>query len=264
MQQVQQAQQQQAQQAQQQQFQGQLLGAHTLPHPPQQQHQQSPAAHINVPYGQAKEFLSHRFQSTIISPMQQEIDALRAQVDRLSGVLRPSDPAYQEIVREALARFGKPGSIKLFDRRRVKLTQIKRDLEAKEIQIGALLEEVASLRLNAALYAQRCDIDDELRGEKREEKNDRVGRWEEDAAARDKAARDRVARDQKKLDRRAQPRASASLDRYAAAFAPPQYAAAPAAFAPFPPQSFAGTPASHSRPASAQAEDAGMSSDDSA
>jgi hypothetical protein len=165
----------------------------------------SPAAGVNLPYAQVKAFLTHRFESSIINPLQQQVDMLRAERDRLCGVLNPSDPICMEIVSEAQARFTKPGSIKLFDKRRLKMIDLRKQLAHKEQMMATLLPEIAELRVSCALYRAQVDKDNIQRGEVKADKRAMQLRWEEDAARRQKAKEDKLERDSAKVRNVKQP-----------------------------------------------------------
>ncbi len=198
---------------------GQLLGAHGLR--PGQVHWQgpgtSPAAGVNLPYGIARDFVATRLQNTVIAPLQQQVDGLRAERDRLCGVLHPEDPAAVALVREAQARFSKPGGIKLFDRRRLKMVDLRKQLVSKEQMLATLIEEIGELRINCALYRAQVDKDNVARGEVKDERHDRTGRWEEEAARRQRAKEEKLARDAAKVNAVKQP---VQLSSYMSEFLP--------------------------------------------
>ena len=168
----------------------------------------SPAASFQTTYGQAKEFLSsnapaaQRFQSNIIGPQQQEIDALRAQVMRLSGVLIPSDPRHYAIVREASARFAKSGGPAMLKRRRAKLKGMTGDLKALEDRVGVSIQEMAELRLNCTLYASQVEQDQRRYGDIEQEEAEKVARWEAEAVRLEQARVDRRRREDEQTARR--------------------------------------------------------------
>ena len=175
-----------------------------MPHPAGPQFGASPAANVTGTYGDFKQFMlssnpaAQRFQSRLVSPLQQQVDALRAERDRLCGVLHPDDPIAVELVREAHARFAKPGGKKLFDKRRQKMIDLRKQLAAKEDLLGTLLEEIAELRINCALYRAQVDIDNVARSEGKDERTERTTRWEEEAARRQRAREEKLAREEAK------------------------------------------------------------------
>ncbi len=147
-----------------------------------------------------------------------QIDSLRAERDRLSGVLHEDDPVAIAIVREALARFSKPGGIKLFDRRLLKMIDLRKQLaDVKEATMATLIAEIGEIRINCALYRAQVDKDNVARGEVKDERNDRVGRWEEDMARRQEAKEDKLARDSAKVNAVKQP---VQLNEYMSEFLP--------------------------------------------
>jgi hypothetical protein len=194
---------------------GVLLGAHNIPHPHINMplFDGSPAPHALVQYGAVKAKFVPR-----IMQHQVEIDSLRAQVMRLSGVLPESDPRHQAIVREVRARFGKPAGPKMFDRRRAKLKKMRGELESMEETVTAMLQGVAELRLNCALYAAQVDIDNRQINYISEERTARVERWEEEEQRLQKQREDRIRRDQEAAARKRTPVTFAN--QYAAQFLP--------------------------------------------
>jgi len=180
----------------------------------------SPAAGFTATWAQFKNFVNtsapaaQRFKAHIVGAQQQEIDSLRAQVRthntgranecsepmrptltfvlccccrcevaRLSGVLLPDDPEYGAIVREARARFAKPGGEKLFQKREAKLTRLAGDLQSKEFLVSTLLREISTLRLRCVLYEGQVDLDKQQMGSIVQDKEQRIDRWEEQERA---------------------------------------------------------------------------------
>lgn len=92
----------------------------------------SPPANFQTTYGEAKEFLTKRFESKIITPQQQELDRLRAENMRLQGILHPSDPRRQEIIDYINAKFGKPAGPKIFDKRRDKTLALRKGTQTQQ------------------------------------------------------------------------------------------------------------------------------------
>ena len=103
-----------------------------LPPPPPVAAASSPPASFQTTYGEAKEFLTKRFESTIITPKQREIDSLRAENMRLSGVFHPNDPRRQEIIDFINAKFSKPGGPKMFDKRRDKTLALRNGTQQQQ------------------------------------------------------------------------------------------------------------------------------------
>ena len=242
----------------------------------------SPAANYKATWTEFKNFVqtsapaAQRFKSHIIGAQQQEVDALRAQVARLSGILQPNDPEYVEIVREARARFAKPAGPKMFAKRRAKLKTMEGNLNAMEENVGELLSSISALRLNCMLYAGQVEKDDAQAGEIGEEKNLRASRWEEQDAERKRLKDERIKRNQEKRNKeRAREQqqlgiAAEHFNRFLPAnMRPPP---APAANAPFPtpttayapfPAAYAPAPAAYA-PGAADARMADDSDTDSA
>lgn len=161
----------------------------------------SPPLGMMVQYGQAKHFLHARYEANIIQPQQREIDHLRAEVARLSGELLPTDPRYHEIVREANARFSKPGGIKLFLKRKQKLIDLKKQLQSKEELVASLIHELGEIRLNCALYTQQLEHDAAAMTYIENDRRDRVARMEAEEERRMKAKEERLEREKEKVDR---------------------------------------------------------------
>jgi hypothetical protein len=158
-------------------------------------------------------------QSNIITPLQKEVDGLRAQNARLQGILLEGDPRRDKIIREAQARFNKPAGPKMWDKRKLKLKTLKYELESKEAQVATLLEEIAKVRIECALYAQQVDYEEGLRDETHREHEYRVRRWEEENKHRIQMQEERLEREQRKQARRRAP--ERALDpRYMEAFIP--------------------------------------------
>ena len=174
----------------------------------------------------------------------------RVQVSRLSGVLLPDDPEYSAIVREARARFAKPGGEKLFQKREAKLTRLAGDLQSKEFLVSTLLREISTLRLQCVLYAGQVDLDKQQMGSIVQDKEQRVDRWEEQERERQRLKAERIAREQQRMQQQQQQRQQAIPLTHFNRFLPPQLQQhAPAPFAPAP---------------FAAAQDAAMDSDGSA
>lgn len=196
---------------------------------PEQMTGSSPAFVAVMQQRTTKNFEQHiaaNFQSNIVGPQQQEIDRLRSEVARLSGVLQPSDPRYQMIHRETMARFAKPGGKKLFDRRRLKFITLRKMLTEKEQMVATLLEEIGEVRLNCILYADQVDRDSMQRVDIGSDQQARVQRWEEEEARRQAAKEERIRGDQEPIDRRKQQRSTPMGTRHADEFLPAQLRAA--------------------------------------
>jgi hypothetical protein len=172
---------------------------------------ESPAATLQVQYGQAKQFLmsdapaARRFQASIIGPQQREIDALRSQVDRLNGVLHQSDPEYVRIVRTLTARFAMGGGVKLFDKRAKKLKDMEADLVTKSMAMETLLMEISELRITCAMYAQQVDADCKSRGSLKVEQDERVERMEREIKQKQQAREEKLQRERERFERVSQP-----------------------------------------------------------
>jgi hypothetical protein len=146
-----------------------------------------------------------------------QVDALRAERDRLCGVLHQDDPVAIAIVREAQARFAKPGGKKLFDKRILKLDDLRKQLTSKERMLATLIEEIGEIRINCALYTAQVERDNVARGEGQDERVDRTSRWEEEAARKQRAKEEKLARDAAKVNKVKEP---VKLDAYMSQFMP--------------------------------------------
>ena len=131
----------------------------------------------------------------------EEITGLRAQLLAMSGEPDMNNPDMIEIQRAAVERFRKPGGVRLFDRREVKLTNLEKELIAKEQIVAQLLPEVARLRLECRLYSAQVALDKETRNELKGDGRGRTDRWKEENDRRQQAAIDRIRRDQEKLEK---------------------------------------------------------------
>ena len=142
-----------------------------------------------------------------------------------------NDPNMIEIHRAAVERFRKPGGVKLFDRRAIKLKKLEGDLQAGEILISQLLPDIARLRLECRLYADQVARDNASRGYAMMDRRERTDRWAEENDRREQAKIDRLKRDQERFERARLPAsASSSSNLYRPAFAS-QWGAAPSAAA---------------------------------
>ena len=131
----------------------------------------------------------------------EEITGLRAQLLAASGEPDMNNPDMIEIQRAAFERFRKPGGLRLFDRRQVKLVNKEKELMAKELVAAQLLPEIARLRLECRLYADQVARDKVMRGDFVVDQRERIDRWAEENNRREQAKIDRLKRDQEKLDR---------------------------------------------------------------
>lgn len=206
-----------------------MIGAGALPHPPPV-HGASPAASANVLYGEAKAYLTNKFQSTMINPLQLEIARLNALLRYYQGEPDMNDPKVQDEIRAAQERFRKPGGKKLFERRADKFKGLKASLERREASVAVLLPEIANLRLNCRLYYEQVEKDKMLLDETEDQKRERTDRWKEDNDRREQAKRDRLQRDQNRINRHMQIAAPAAPAKFADLFQPaaaPVFGAAP-------------------------------------
>ena len=131
----------------------------------------------------------------------EEITGLRAQLLAASGEPDMNNPEMIEIQRAAFERFRKPGAIKVFDEREVKLVSLEKSLIAKEILAAQLLPEIARLRLECRLFADQVARDKVSRRYVVDDKRERIDRWAEENDRREQAKIDRLKRDQERLER---------------------------------------------------------------
>lgn len=122
----------------------------------------SPHPNQLVPYGQAKQYISSKFQASIIQPRDQELTRLRAEVDALEGRLRPNDPRYQQIVKASLSVFLRDGNgRKALDKRHKQLQKKAGQYQALVSQMDALRRELAEVRLVGEILTQKVAEDEE-------------------------------------------------------------------------------------------------------
>lgn len=161
----------------------------------------SPHPDALLRWADAKQIAASKFSATILAPKEKEINALRAEVDALNGILRPSDPAYQQIANKAIMQFARDGNgVRMMEKRANQLEKKQGEFNSLMTQMASLRRQMSEVRLLGQILETKVRQDQaEYRRQQMESRND-VQRKQEEM---ERQLRERREREEAKLQRRA-------------------------------------------------------------
>jgi hypothetical protein len=124
----------------------------------------SPAAGVNMTYGEAKQIVLQRHQRSTVEPLEKRVNQLLTDVMVLEGNFHPSSEEYKHIVMKARTQFAMEKSASNMDRRIEQLATHQGNLSKRIHELTKIRRKVAEERLLCDLLAGQVKKDQGARG----------------------------------------------------------------------------------------------------